>query len=160
MKPLRIGALARQTGTNAPTIRYYEEIGLLPSAGRQAGNQRVYGEADVRSLTFIRRCREFGFSIEQVRSLLALVQNPASSCTGARDLAKAHLTTVRSKLAELKALERSIAGFVTSCDATCVGGAAPDCVILGDLSNGCGKPGPAQRRSRAEPQRPKLSRAV
>jgi DNA-binding transcriptional MerR regulator len=77
MSNLKIGALARQTGTNAPTIRYYEEIGLLPSAGRQAGNQRVYGEADVKSLTFIRRCRQFGFSIDQVRSLVALVPAPA-----------------------------------------------------------------------------------
>lgn len=60
MSNLKIGALARQTGTNAPTIRYYEEIGLLRSAGRQAGNQRVYSDADVKSLTFIRRCRELG----------------------------------------------------------------------------------------------------
>jgi DNA-binding transcriptional MerR regulator len=160
MKPLRIGALAKYTGTNAPTIRYYEEIGLLPSAGRQAGNQRVYGESDVKSLTFIRRCREFGFSIEQVRALLALMQNPASSCTDARDLAATHLVTVRAKLAELKALERSIAAFVTNCDATCAGGAAPDCVILDDLSNGCGAPGSDHRRTRGERQRPKLSRAV
>jgi len=134
MKSLKIGALARLTGTNAPTIRYYEEIGLLPSAGRQAGNQRVYGEADVRSLTFIRRCREFGFSIEDVRELVALLRDPLSSCTDARDLAQTHLLTVRAKLAELKALERSIAGFVTSCDASCAGGPGPDCVILDDLS--------------------------
>jgi len=153
MKPLRIGALAKHAGTTAPTIRYYEEIGLLPAAGRPAGNQRVYGEADVKSLIFIRRCREFGFSIEQVRALLALLHNPASSCTGARDLAATHLVTVRSKLAELKALERSIAAFVTSCEATCAGGSSPDCVILDDLSNGGGKP---NRRT----QRPKLSRAV
>src|SRR6188508_1533677 len=114
MNHLKIGALAKQTGTNAPTIRYYEEIGLLRSAGRQAGNQRVYSAADVKSLTFIRRCREFGFSIEQVRSLVALVQDPASSCEDARDLAQEHLMTVRAKLAELKALERSIAGFVAT----------------------------------------------
>ena len=145
MKPLRIGALARQTGTNAPTIRYYEEIGLLPSAGRQAGNQRVYGDADVKSLTFIRRCREFGFSIEQVRALLVLQQNSASSCTDARDLAATHLAAVRAKLAELKALERSIAAFVVSCNATCAGGPGPDCVILDDLSKGRREPRPDRR---------------
>jgi DNA-binding transcriptional MerR regulator len=137
MSNLKIGALARQTGTNAPTIRYYEEIGLLRSAGRQAGNQRVYGDADVKSLTFIRRCREFGFSIDQVRSLVALVQDPASPCVQARDLAQEHLVAVRAKLAELKALERSIATFVTNCDASCAGGTGPDCVILDDLSKGC-----------------------
>ena len=136
MGDLKIGALARQTGTNAPTIRYYEEIGLLRSAGRQAGNQRVYSDADVKSLTFIRRCREFGFSIDQVRSLVALVQDPASPCVHARDLAQEHLVAVRAKLAELKALERSIAAFVTNCDASCAGGAGPDCVILDDLSKG------------------------
>ncbi|OCK59755.1 helix-turn-helix domain-containing protein [Bradyrhizobium sp. LMTR 3] len=136
MSNLKIGALARQTGTNAPTIRYYEEIGLLRSAGRQAGNQRVYSAADVKSLTFIRRCREFGFSIDQVRSLVALVQDPASSCMHARDLAQEHLVAVRAKLTELKALERSIAAFVANCDASCAGGAGPDCVILEDLSKG------------------------
>ena len=136
MGDFKIGALAKQTGTNAPTIRYYEEIGLLRSAGRQAGNQRVYGDADVKSLTFIRRCREFGFSIEQVRSLVALVQDPASPCVQARDLAQEHLIAVRAKLAELKALERSIAAFVADCDASCAGGVGSDCVILDDLSNG------------------------
>ena len=104
------------------------------SAGRQAGNQRVYGNEDVRSLTFIRRCREFGFSIDQVRSLIVLLEDPASSCVDARDLAQEHLMTVRAKLAELKALERSIAAFVASCDSSCSGGPGPDCVILDDLS--------------------------
>ncbi len=136
MNAMKIGALARRTGTNAPTIRYYEEIGLLRSADRQAGGQRVYGNADIRQLTFIRRCREFGFSIEQVRSLVALMQDPSLSCTQARDLAHGHLVAVRSKLAELKALERSIAAFVTNCDTSCAGGPAPDCVILDDLSKG------------------------
>ena len=136
MNSLKIGALAKRTGTNAPTIRYYEEIGLLRSAGRQAGNQRVYSDADVKSLTFIRRCREFGFSIDQVRSLVALVQDPASSCVHARDLAQEHLVAVRAKLVELKALERGIAAFVTSCDPSCAGGAGADCVILDDLSKG------------------------
>jgi DNA-binding transcriptional MerR regulator len=134
MSDFKIGMLARQTGTTAPTIRYYEEIGLLRLAGRQAGNQRLYSEADVKSLTFIRRCREFGFSIEQVRSLVALVQDPSSSCVHARDLAQAHLVTVRAKLAELRALERSMADFVTACDSSCAGGPGPDCVILDDLS--------------------------
>jgi DNA-binding transcriptional MerR regulator len=155
MSDLKIGALAKQTGTNAPTIRYYEEIGLLRSAGRQAGNQRVYGDADVKSLTFIRRCREFGFSIDQVRSLAALAQDPASSCVHARDLAKEHLVAVRTKLAELKALERSMAAFVASCDASCADGAGPDCVILDDLSKGRTK-----THSTSEGQRRKLARVL
>ena len=80
MKGLKIGALADRTGTNSPTIRYYEEIGLLPSADRQAGGQRIYGSEDIKRLTFIRRCRDFGFPIEAVRSLAAVLYDPKSSC--------------------------------------------------------------------------------
>jgi DNA-binding transcriptional MerR regulator len=134
MPNLRIGALAERAGTNAPTIRYYEEIGLLQPAGRQAGGQRAYGEEDVKRLTFIRRCRDFGFSIEQVRSLVALVQDRERSCMDARDLAQEHLAAVRAKLNELRALERSIAGFIATCDASCAGGPGPECSILEDLA--------------------------
>jgi DNA-binding transcriptional MerR regulator len=134
MAKLKIGGLADRTGTNAPTIRYYEEIGLLRPADRQSGGQRTYGDADVKRLTLIRRCRDFGFSIEQVRSLVALVEDRDRSCMDARNLAQEHLTAVRARLTELEALERSIAGFVASCDASCAGGPGPDCVILEDLS--------------------------
>ncbi len=124
----------RRTGTNAATIRYYEGIGLLPRPDRQQGNQRRYGDDDIRRLTFVRRCRDFGFSIEQVRTLVSLVQDRSRSCLEARDLAQSHLVAVRAKLRELKALEQSIAHFVEVCDAECVGGPGPDCVILDDLS--------------------------
>src|SRR6478672_12961087 len=98
MDTFKIGALAERTGTNAPTIRYYEEIGLLKAAIRQGGGQRTYGEADVRRLTFIRRCREFGFSVEQVRSLVGLLEDRERSCMHAREVAVQHLADVRSKL--------------------------------------------------------------
>lgn len=133
MATLKIGALAERTGTNAPTIRYYEEIGLMPSADRQGG-QRRYGDADVKRLTFIRRCRDFGFSIEQVRELVALGEDHGRSCAGARDLAQNHLVAIRAKLRELRALELSIARFVVGCDTACAGGPGPDCVILEDLA--------------------------
>ncbi len=135
---LRIGELAERTGTSAPTIRYYEEIGLLRAAPRQAGNQRVYGRVDVDRLTFIRRCREFDFSIGQVRTLVGLLDNQSSSCLDARELAATHLEAVRAKMRELRALERSLVGFVAACDARCAGGPGPDCVILGDLGKRCG----------------------
>jgi DNA-binding transcriptional MerR regulator len=138
MDTMRIGTLADRTGTNAPTIRYYEAIGLLRAPERQRGGQRVYGEADAKRLTFVRRCRDFGFSIEQVRSLVALLEDRKRSCMEARDLAHEHLAEVRAKLRELRALERSLAGFVTSCDTSCAGGPAADCVILEDL---CESPG-------------------
>lgn len=145
---LKIGELAERTGTNAPTIRYYEEIGLLPAAKRFEGKQRRYGEADVSRLTFIRRCRDFGFPIEQVRTLASLVVDPSRSCVEARDLARSHLDSVREKLSELRALEKSIAAFIRDCDASCAGGPGPDCVILEDLAkpqaSGCCTPRRAQ----------------
>jgi len=134
MPDLKIGELARRTGTNAPTVRYYEQIGLLPPASRRDGGQRSYGGADVRRLTFIRRCRDFGFSIEQVRALTTLVQDRQRSCSEVRDLAQSRLAAVRAKLDELQALERMIAGFIEDCEMACAGGPGPDCVILADLS--------------------------
>jgi DNA-binding transcriptional MerR regulator len=134
MPTLRIGGLAERTGTNAPTIRYYEEIGLLPVANRKSGGQRVYDKEDVKRLTLIRRCREFGFSIEQVKSLVALLDDRERSCLELRDMARDHLATVQGKLKELRALERSIARFVETCNSLCLGGPGPDCAVLDELS--------------------------
>ena len=142
MRELKIGELAEWTGISVPTIRYYEQIGLLPRAPRQAGGQRVYGRDDVERLTFIRRCREFDFSIDQVRALVAIVHDPKSSCIDARDMAAEHLTAVRTKMRELKALERSLVAFVKLCDTACAGGPGPECVILDDLA----KPSASERR--------------
>jgi DNA-binding transcriptional MerR regulator len=133
MPDLKIGELAKRTGTNPPTVRYYEQIGLLPPPSRRDGGQRSYGGEDVRRLTFIRRCRDFGFSIEQMRALTALVQDRERSCLEARDLAQSHLEAVRAKLDELKALEQAIARFVESCEMSCAGGPGLDCVVLEDL---------------------------
>jgi len=135
MTALTIGRVAAETGTNAPTIRYYERIGLFPPAAHRVGNQRRYGGADVRRLTFIRRCRDFGFSIDQVRLLTAVMDNPGRSCMDARNLAQAHLDAVGAKRAELQALERSLAAFVAHCDAACAGGPGPDCAVLDELAS-------------------------
>jgi DNA-binding transcriptional MerR regulator len=134
-KEITIGHLARQAGCTVPTIRYYEEIGLFPEAQRQASGHRIYGAPDLRRLTFIRRCRDFGFSIEQIKQLVTLAGSPNSDCTTARDLAQAHLDDVRRKLKEMRALERSLKDFVTACDAKCAGGPAGACVILEDLAS-------------------------
>jgi MerR family transcriptional regulator, copper efflux regulator len=125
---MRIGALAERTGTSVATIRYYEEIGLLRRVARRGG-QRIYDHGDAHRLAFIRRCRDFDFSIDEIRSLLSLMQ-AGGSCSGARQLAEGHLVDLRRKLAELKALERTIASLVAACVETCDGGAVADCVIL------------------------------
>jgi DNA-binding transcriptional MerR regulator len=134
-RALSIGALARQSGTNAPTIRYYEQIGLIRRAERREGGHRTYDAADLKRLTFIRRCREFGFPIHRVRSLLAVFEDRRRSCVEAGDLVQAHLADVRAKLEELTALERSLAQLVDDSERACAGGPGPDCVILEDLTS-------------------------
>ena len=146
LEPLKISALAAVTGTTTPTIRFYEEIGLLPAAARQSGGQRRYGSEDVNRLTFIRRCRDFGFSVEQVRALVNLMQDSSRSCTEARDIAHAHLDAVRAKLAELQELERDIVRFVDRCDQECLGGPGPTCVPLAELAHHGRTPEAARRQ--------------
>lgn len=131
---MTIGDLAAATRCTVPTIRYYEEIGLLPQAPRRRSGHRVYGHSDLRRLTFIRRCRDFGFPIEQIRELVVLAGSPRHDCTAARDLAAQHLGEVRRKLRELQALERSLEAYVEACGAQCAGGPADKCVILEDLA--------------------------
>lgn len=129
-----IGVLAKQTGCTVPTIRYYEQIGLLPAGPRTEAGRRHYDNAAVQRLTFIRRCREFGFSIEQVREVVDLANDPQRPCMELRDIASVHLVALRAKLSELKALEQGMAAFVRTCDSGCAGGAVSDCTILDDLA--------------------------
>jgi DNA-binding transcriptional MerR regulator len=84
---MTIGLLALRAKTNVPTIRYYEDIGLLPPAQRTANGHRHYRDADLKRLTFIKRCRDFGFPIEQVRGLVALFENGDRACIEVRDMA-------------------------------------------------------------------------
>lgn len=130
---LTIGQLAKAAGVTTPTIRYYEEIGLLPKAGRSAAGQRIYAESELERLTFIRRCRDFGFSIDQVRVLAGLSISADRDCSQVRDMAHEHLAEVRTRLAELKALERSLESFAKQCDTACAGGPGRDCVVFETL---------------------------
>jgi len=131
---LTIGKLAKAAGVSTPTIRYYEEIGLLPEADRSDSGQRLYGSDDLDRLTFIRRCRDFGFGIEQVRLLAGLSISADKDCREVGDIARGHLGEVQVKLAELKALERSLQRFVAQCDSVCCGGPGRDCVVFKDLA--------------------------
>ncbi|ANL39524.1 MerR family transcriptional regulator [Rhizobium phaseoli] len=129
-----IGALAKAAGVSAPTIRYYEDIGLLPKARRTGAGQRNYEESDLSRLTFIKQCRDFGFSIDQVRDLLALSTSSDRDCVETRDIAQMHLNEVRQKMAELKQLERRLAGFVDQCNQACAGGPGDECMIFKELA--------------------------
>lgn len=130
---LAIGALAERTGCSVPTIRYYEEIGLIPAARRRASGHRVYDAKAEELLTFIRRCRDFGFPVEQVRELVALSQSGERDCTETLNIAREHLRLVREKLAELRGLEQSLARFAEACAERCAGGPAAKCTILKDI---------------------------
>lgn len=131
-----IGALAKAAGVSTPTIRYYEEIGLMPPASRSTGGQRQYDDSDLGRLTFIKQCRDFGFGIDQVRILLELSISADRDCAETRDIAQKHLVEVRQKLKELAALEHRLSGFVDRCSQACAGGAGQDCVIFKDLAAG------------------------
>lgn len=148
---LTIGALAERTGCSVPTIRYYEEIALIPPALRKASGHRVYGEAAIEHLTFIRHCREFGFSIDDIKALTSLATNADKDCSELREIASAHLHSVRSRLGELRALESSLANYVAACSDRCASGAAPQCTLLQDLlsageATGSGEPSTAPKK--------------
>ena len=131
---LSIGSLAQRTGFNVSAIRYYEEVGLIPPALRRPSGHRVYSPDVQEVLTLVKHCRDFGFSIEETRALVSLSTSNERDCAEARDIAHVHLETVRAKLAELQNLERSLSKFVNACTDQCVGGPAPECTILKDLS--------------------------
>jgi DNA-binding transcriptional MerR regulator len=131
---LTIGALAAGTACSVPTIRYYEQIGLLPRPERAANGHRYYRPQDLRRLGFIKRCRDFGFPIDQVRELASLFEDGKRACVEVRDLARGHLDEVRRKLDEMRQLEKNLEAFVSGCDAACSGGPTKHCVILEDMS--------------------------
>lgn len=137
---LTIGVLADLSGCNVPTIRYYEEIGLLPKALRRPNGHRIYAMTDKERLTFIRRCRDFGFTIEQIRQLIDVTKDDSSDCVEARDMAQSHLDQVQVKLAELRALERGLIAWVQSCTSQCMGGPPSRCTIFNDLQEAGLKP--------------------
>jgi DNA-binding transcriptional MerR regulator len=112
---LAIGELSRQTGVKVPTIRYYEQIGLLPAPVRTEGQQRRYGTDEVRRLNFIRHARELGFEVGAIRQLLGLAADPDRCCGEAHEITRAHLDDVNDRIARLTALRDELEAMVT-CD--------------------------------------------
>lgn len=109
---LPIGAVSRATGIKVPTIRYYEDIGLLPSPDRTDSNRRSYDDRSVGRLRFIRHARDLGFEIEAIRRLLDLADQPERSCADADGIARAHLVEIDEKIARLTALRAEIKHMV------------------------------------------------
>lgn len=131
MRDVPIGEAARQSGVKVPTIRYYEEIGLLPAPPRSEGNRRLYDPADLRRLSFIRHARELGFEIDAIRTLLELQDNPDQSCATADAIAKARLIEVDQRIASLTALRTELERMVSEC--AC--GHVADCRVIETLAD-------------------------
>ena len=115
MQAVPIGEAARQSGVKVPTIRYYEEIGLLPAPPRTQSNRRHYAAADLRRLAFIRHARELGFEIGAIRALLTLQDDPGQPCATADTIAKARLAEVEQRIRSLSALKAELELMVEGC---------------------------------------------
>jgi len=126
-----IGDLARATGCKIQTIRYYEQIGLMPEPVRTAGNQRRYGQAHIERLSFIRHSRELGFPLEAIRELLSLSDRPEQPCDAVDQLARRQLEQVEQRLSRLSVLKAELERMIEQC----AGGRVRDCRIIEALSN-------------------------
>jgi len=128
---IAIGELSRRTGCNIETIRYYERIGLLPKPSRH-GRYRIYKPGDAGRLTFVRRARKLGFTLQDVRALLGLASGGQSACAEVRTLAAGHLADVQGKVADLRAMEAALGAALKQCDA----GETLGCPLIEALSCG------------------------
>jgi MerR family mercuric resistance operon transcriptional regulator len=126
---LTIGALSDRTGCNMETVRYYERIGLMPRTARSDGGHRRYGEDHVKRLGFIRRSRELGFTLDQIRTLLGLVDGRRYTCDQVKRVAVEHLDEIHRKVADLRTIERVLKGMAAECE----GGAVPKCAVIDAL---------------------------
>jgi len=130
MTAITRGRLATATGTKIETIRFYEKIGLLAKPARSTSNYRSYGSADVDRLSFIRRARDLGFSLDQIRALLDLSDDRNRSCCAVDEIAREQLEAVEKKVADLLALKRELSHLIDQCSR----GTIAECRILGALA--------------------------
>ena len=129
---MKIGELAAAAGCDVPTVRFYERSGLLSPPSRTPSNYRAYAPAHAERLRFIRRCRSLDMTLEEIRELLALRDEPASDCAGADRVVEDHLEHVKARLAQLRQLARELRALRARCRG---GGTAGNCAILGDLAS-------------------------
>ncbi|MBS0422566.1 MAG: helix-turn-helix domain-containing protein [Proteobacteria bacterium] len=138
---MRIGELGKQSGTLVETIRYYEQVGLMPAPPRTQAGYREYRPEHLQRLIFLRRCRELGFSIEEIRSLLRLAEQRNQSCATVTRAATQHLNDIRGKLADLRQLAQGLQTMIDSC----TGGRIADCKILEALTRVSASPAVSRR---------------
>ncbi|MCW3837245.1 helix-turn-helix domain-containing protein [Sphingomonas canadensis] len=123
---VKIGELARATGTKVETIRFYEKIGLLPAPERTEGNYRDYSHPHLARLSFVRRARDLGFTLDQVRALLTLADDRDQPCSAVDIVAREHLSQIDRKIADLQSLRRELDGIISQCGH----GAISECRII------------------------------
>lgn len=128
---MEIGGLSKRSGVKVETIRYYERVGVLPLPARQSNGRRSYSEADVRRLGFIRHARELGFDLANVRTLLALQEQPEASCEDASRIAQAQLAEVESRIVRLISLRKELTHMVTECRR----GVVAECRVIDALAS-------------------------
>jgi DNA-binding transcriptional MerR regulator len=131
MADVSIGRLAAITGVKVPTIRFYEQNGLIPPPRRTEGGQRRYDASAVRRLNFIRHARDLGFDMEDIRQLLALSEHPAMPCHKAEEIAHHHLKEVEAKIARLRLIRSELKRMIEACG----GGSVAECRILETISH-------------------------
>jgi len=120
------GSLAKRCGINSETIRYYEIIKLMPDPVRSEGGHRIYNESHLKRLSFIKRCRELGFTLKEIRGLLDLVDGGNYTCAEVRDRTSLHLNNMKQKIRDLQKMQRTLKKMVSQCD----GGLVPECPII------------------------------
>ncbi len=138
---MNIGLLAGRTATKPDTVRYYERIGLLPAPARTAGNHRIYGPDHLARLSFIRGARRLGFTLDEVRDLIALGGHAERSCADIHEVAQRHLTAVDQRIDDLRSLRAELADLVAQCE----GGRVDRCGVLDALTRPDNTPADAVR---------------
>jgi MerR family mercuric resistance operon transcriptional regulator len=129
VKTLSRGVLSSKTGVNGETIRYYEKIKLIPEPKRSSSGYRIYDASHLNRLSFIKRCRELGFTLKEIAALLALVDGGHYTCAEIRDHTITHLKNVDDKIRDLRKMQRSLRQMVSECE----GGMLPECPIVDSL---------------------------
>ena len=129
MKPLTIGKVSTQTGCNIETIRFYEREGILPKPQRTSGGHRIYNRTQIERIVFIRRCRELGFSMDEIRQLLSVVDQNNISCERVKEIAQHHLEDIALRIEDLRKMEYTLSELARQCSGMDV----PDCPIIDAL---------------------------
>lgn len=128
-KGYSIGDVSTATGVNIETVRYYERIELLPKPDRTSGGNRQYNHDQLKRLAFIKRCRELGFSIQEIRSLLAMTDSKTQTCAEVNKLTTTHLSKVKDKILDLQRMQNLLETMVAQCSC----GDVPECPIVDTL---------------------------